>query len=113
MSDYVKNMRNLILVFLLGMISVSLQAQQSSQAKNITVTGTVVDINDEPLIGATVMVLNTKIATSTGVDGEFTITFPEKEKTVLSFSLLGMKTKEIPHKKAFFPEDIQCHPYQT
>ena len=99
MSDYVKNMRNLFLVILLGMVSVSLQAQQSSQAKNITVTGTVVDINNEPLIGATVMVLNTKIATSTGVDGDFTITFPEKDKTVLSFSLLGMKTKEIPHKK--------------
>ena len=35
-----------------------------------TVTGTVTDANDEPLIGATVLVKGTSVGTSTDIDGK-------------------------------------------
>ena len=38
-----------------------------------TVTGTVTDANDEPLIGATVLVKGTSVGTSTDIDGKFSI----------------------------------------
>ena len=50
--------------------------QSTQQASNIHVTGTVVDENGEPVIGATVRVPNTKLATVTDVDGKFVLDTP-------------------------------------
>ena len=99
MSDYCKKMRTLFLFFLLGMLSFSLSAQQNSHStKTVTATGTVVDVNNEPLPGVTVMVVGTKIIVATDIDGGFKLSFPEKEKTMLQFELLGMKTQQVPYK---------------
>ena len=78
MSDYCKKMRTLFLFFLLGMLSFSLSAQQNSHStKTVTATGTVVDVNNEPLPGVTVMVVGTKIIVATDIDGGFKLSFPE------------------------------------
>lgn len=54
----------------------------SGYAQDRTVTGTVVDDNDEPLIGATVMPIGGGQGTSTDADGHFTLTVPARVKDV-------------------------------
>lgn len=45
-------------------------------AQEMTVRGIVKDAAGEPLVGATVIVAGTQTGTSTGLDGEFSITCP-------------------------------------
>ena len=59
-----------------------------------TVTGTIVDENDQPLPGATVMVLGTNQGTTASFDGEFEITVPSGSDTLV-FSYIGYITQEI------------------
>ena len=99
MSSYCKKMRTMFLLFLLGMLSLSLSAQQNGHsAKTVTVTGSVVDVNSEPLPGVTVMVVGTKVIVATDVDGKFKLSFPENDKAMIEFSLMGMKTQQLPYK---------------
>ena len=61
-----------------------------------TVTGVVLDaLDDEPVIGATVMVQDTKIGTSTNLDGEFTITDVPESAKFITVSFVGMKTQTV------------------
>ncbi len=58
-------------------------------------TGTVWAVGeDEPLIGATVMVKGTSVGTTTDLDGKFTIDVPNNAK-FLVFSYVGMQQKEM------------------
>lgn len=66
--------------------------QSTQQASNIHVTGTVVDENGEPVIGATVRVPNTKLATVTDVDGKFVLDTP---RSSLQVSYIGYDTRNI------------------
>ena len=59
-------------------------------AQNIKVSGFVRDAAGEPIIGATVVVEGTGTGTSTGVDGEYTVSAPASG--TLTFSILGYKT---------------------
>ncbi|MDE7474067.1 MAG: TonB-dependent receptor [Duncaniella sp.] len=64
-------------------------------AQNQTVSGTVTSAeNGEPLIGATVMGVGTKIGTSTDIDGNFTLTLPSTV-TKLQVSYVSMKTTDV------------------
>ena len=61
-------------------------AGMSAYAEDITVQGTVVSAaDDEPLIGATVLSLETKKGTATDIDGNFTLTVPEGSKIKVSY----------------------------
>ena len=62
-------------------------------AQNIAVTGKVVDKNNEPIIGAYVVVAGTSTGTSTGVDGGYSITAPANG--TLQFTCIGYKTLEV------------------
>lgn len=64
------------------------------------VTGVVISADDdEPVVGASVMVKGTKIGTSTDIDGKFTISkLPGNAKTLV-VSYIGMKTKEVAIQK--------------
>lgn len=58
------------------------------------VNGTVVAQDDgQPVIGVTVLVVGTNVGTVTDADGQFTLTVPAG-KSLLSFSYVGMQTKE-------------------
>ena len=82
-------LRKLKLLGLFCSISLALIAQ------NKTVTGTVISAEDnEPLIGVTVMVKGGTIGTVTNLDGEFSITLPADNETLV-FSMVGMKTLEV------------------
>ena len=63
-------------------------------AQNVKVSGTVVDVTNEPLIGVYVMVQGTTTGTSTDVDGKYTLDCPGNANLV--FSLMGMKEVVVP-----------------
>lgn len=54
-------------------------------AQNQTVTGLVVDVSGEPIIGATAMVVNGTVGTVTDIDGKFNIKVAPKSKLKVSF----------------------------
>ena len=58
------------------------------------VRGVVLDVNNEPLIGVSVMLKGTTIGTITDFDGNYTIKV-KGTKPVLSFSYIGYQTQEI------------------
>ena len=65
----------------------------SAYAEDILVTGTVVSAtDDEPLIGATVLSLETKKGTATDIDGNFQLTVPQGSKVRISY--IGYKDFE-------------------
>ena len=61
-------------------------------AQNMTVTGKVVDKNNEPIIGAYVVVMGTTVGTSTSADGSYVINAPANG--TLQFTCIGYKTQE-------------------
>ncbi|WP_420458596.1 SusC/RagA family TonB-linked outer membrane protein [Neolewinella sp.] len=77
-----------LLVLLCLLLALGLQAQR-------TVTGQVSDaLSSETLIGATVKVKDGTTGTVTDIDGNYSITLPEGEQTLL-FSSIGYGTQEI------------------
>ncbi|MCH5222036.1 MAG: TonB-dependent receptor [Muribaculaceae bacterium] len=80
--------------FLFGM-GMQAYAAQEPQANNatqgtITVRGTVVETDGEPIIGASVTEKGQKTGVSTDINGNFTITV--KQGATLEFSFIGCKT---------------------
>lgn len=67
------------------------EAQQGK--RSITVTGVVLDGSQAPVAGAAVVLKGTSVGTTTGVDGKFRLSVPEKGTLVVSF--LGFTTREI------------------
>jgi len=64
----------------------------SAQVK--TVSGVVKDASGETIIGASVIVKGTKVATITNIDGAYTLNVPADSKTIV-VSYIGMQTQEI------------------
>lgn len=75
----------MLLVFL-GTVSIAL-AQR-------TVRGTVTDENEEPLIGATVIVRGTSVGVTTNLDGQYSIEVPAGSE-ILVVSYTGYGTREV------------------
>lgn len=65
----------------------------SSKLLDVTVTGSVMDQNGDPVPGATVSVPGTGIGTATDLDGKYTITVPEG--ATLVFSFIGFEAQSI------------------
>ncbi|MDE6715207.1 MAG: carboxypeptidase-like regulatory domain-containing protein, partial [Muribaculaceae bacterium] len=62
----------------LTLLFISVLTALSVYAKDVNVSGTVVaDTDDEPLIGASVMVKGTSIGVATDLDGFFTLKVPQ------------------------------------
>jgi len=66
---------------------------QQVQAQNITVTGVVTDQYQEPLTGANVQVVGTTIGTSTGLDGDFSLSCPAG--STLEISYIGFLPQQV------------------
>ena len=76
--------------------------------KNITVTGTVTDVQNEPLVGASVLQAGTTNGTMTDVDGKFTLTVPDgAELEISSIGFTTLKLKAEPTMKVALPEDVE------
>jgi TonB-linked SusC/RagA family outer membrane protein len=58
------------------------------------ITGSVVDSNNQPLIGVSIVLLGSKIGTITDLDGKFSLQFPTNEGALV-FSYLGLKRQTV------------------
>ena len=76
------NKKNIILSLFIGTL---LTFVMPLCAQNQTVTGLVVDVSGEPIIGATVLVVNGTVGTVTDIDGKFNIKVAPKSKLKVSF----------------------------
>ena len=75
-------------------LGLAMTCSLTALAQNKTVTGTVVDETGEPVIGATVRVDGTKLATVTDLDGNYTIEVPANQQITISYIGYGdVKTK--------------------
>ena len=83
-------MKNKIILTLLMLLAYTAGAW----AQTATVTGTVNDA-DGPVIGATVQVKGTSIATATDFDGNFTLPGVNADKAVLEVRSVGYNAKEV------------------
>ena len=62
-------------------------------AQNMMIKGTVIDANNDPLLGVTIMVKGTTTGTITDVDGNFSIKGKTGETLIVSY--IGMQTQEV------------------
>lgn len=85
----------LLALVVFACLSVYAQAQNAG-----TITGVVVDGTEEPLIGATVMVVGTHQGTSTDIDGKFKVQAAQGQ--TLRVSYVGYKTAEVKVKGTDF-----------
>ncbi len=79
--------------FAVGVPEMKLPYSKALQANEETVSGQVLDEKGEPVIGATVTVKGTKIATVTDIDGKFSLKVPKGSTLVVTF--LGYADKEV------------------
>ena len=90
--------KNSFCICLCGPVAYAL-AEESTVVSEIrqnekkSISGVVTDTNDEPLIGATVLVKGTQNGTVTDVDGRFHLKVNSGETLVVSY--IGMKSKEV------------------
>ena len=75
-----------------GLLSVSVSAQ--TDVKEITVKGKVTSAQGEPLNAVSIRVKNTTLATTTDVNGSFTLTVPSN--AVLQISYVGFNSQDFP-----------------
>lgn len=87
--------RNIILSICMSFLMALALPMYAQQAQ--TVKGTVVDVNGDPVIGATVRVQGTDDGTITDMDGKYLIKVPAKGKLEISF--VGYKTELISDMK--------------
>ncbi len=87
-----KNLSRSLRFVMMALVAVAFSV--SAWAQNISVTGTVSDVNGEPIIGAYVLVQGTSNGTSTDVDGKYQINVPSNGTLV--FTLVGMKDAVVP-----------------
>lgn len=82
-------MKQTIITLLLAIVSLSSYAQ-----KGINVSGTVTDMDGEPLIGATIKVPGSNTGSVSDLDGNFSIKVPDNTKA-LAVSYVGYKTQTV------------------
>ena len=79
--------------------------------QRLTIKGKVVDMSNEPIIGANIIELDTKNGTVTDLDGNFTISVQPNATLLVSY--IGYKSKEIQVKgQSFLTIQLQ-EDYQT
>ena len=82
-----------VVMIMMAVFALPLDSFGAGSAADITVTGTVVDENDEPAIGVSVATVGTGNAVVTDIDGNYSIKAPSDGK--LRFSYVGYQTTEV------------------
>ena len=78
---------------LLAMIGFSMVPQEAAAQSTIKVSGVVSDESGEPIMGVGILQVGTSVGTSTGLDGDFSLTV--NRGATLRVSYLGYKTVEV------------------
>ncbi|KAB4461812.1 hypothetical protein GAN98_13085, partial [Bacteroides thetaiotaomicron] len=87
--------RKLMLLLACLLASIGLVIAQTPKK----VTGVVIsEEDDQPVVGASVLVKGTTMGTVTDIDGKFTISDVPSSSRTLLVSYIGMKSQEIPIK---------------
>lgn len=97
-------MKKLILTAVLSML-----VAMAARAADIKVEGTVLSaVDEEPLIGATVMAEGSSVGTATDIDGNFSLTVPEGSTLVVSYvGFATKKEKAAPRMRILLNEDSE------
>ena len=66
-----------------------------TQKETIVIRGIVKDKEGTPLPGVTILIKGSTVGVSTDVKGEYVINVEKRDSLILSFSFVGMKTKEV------------------
>lgn len=77
-----------------GMIVITVKKEEK-KISSIKITGKVTEADDEPLVGATVVIKGTAIGVATDVNGDYELNVTSIENLVLIVSFVGMKSMEI------------------
>lgn len=93
-----------VITRLLLVMALMLMGLPTALAANRELKGTVVDSENEPLIGVSVQVVQTKVAVATDLDGNFTLRVPDGPVTV-KFSYVGYAPQTV--KVGATENDIQ------
>lgn len=88
----IENRYTKVTQFLRLIVFLMIMTPLSSWAQTITISGTVTDNKNEPIVGATVGIKNTTVGTVTDFDGKYTINAPQN--ATLVFRILGFTPKE-------------------
>jgi hypothetical protein len=82
-----KKLTHLLLCFVFG---IGLVSAQTTSVRGVVISGE----DNEPIIGASVLVKGTTVGTVTDIDGAFTLNVPSSAKTLV-ISYIGMTTQEV------------------
>jgi TonB-linked SusC/RagA family outer membrane protein len=83
-----------VMVLILFIVTALIGTGNNAAAQQLTVTGTVLDQNKQPLAGVTVLIKGTTSGTLTDMSGKYVLTNVQSNSTV-TFSFVGMTTQEI------------------
>ena len=83
-----KEMISLFRKLLIVTVAMALSLLAFSQNDTRTITGVVVDENNDPMIGVTVVITGTTSGTATDIDGRYTLSVPA-DAASLEFSYIG------------------------
>jgi hypothetical protein len=99
------SMKKLTFLFLCLLIGIGLATAQTRE-----ITGSVISAeDDQPVIGASVIVKGTTTGTVTDYDGKFSLNVPTSAKTLV-ISYIGMESQEVaivPNMKVTLKSDTQ------
>ena len=76
-------------------IVIKLKEKNDNTPQNKEISGVVLDENNTPLPGTTIMIKGTQIGSATGKDGKFKLTLPNIKNITLVVSFLGFETQNI------------------
>lgn len=86
-------MKRSIYLLLCFLMSINVLIAQTTKVRGTVISGE----DNEPIIGAAVVVKGTTIGTVTSMDGSFAFDVPQNAKTLI-ISFVGMKSEEVPVK---------------
>ena len=76
-------------------LSMSESPTNDTKKETIVIRGIVKDKEGTPLPGVTILIKGSTVGVSTDVKGEYVMNVEKRDSLVLSFSFVGMKTKEV------------------
>ena len=71
------------------------EKSQQDEGEVVTITGTVKDVEGNPLPGVTVMLKGLTLGAATDIDGKYALNFTKVDDIVFVFSFIGMETQEV------------------
>src|SRR5690606_6586684 len=87
-------MKSKFYIALFFILTLCSQREEVYALQQTQLTGTVKDANGETLVGVSVKLKNSQIATSTDLNGQFALTVPTGQQ-ILVFSYIGFVTQEV------------------